>query len=92
MKCSECKHPMSEHGDGGCTHETRDDLCFCCLGEAEVALALLPKLERKIARLEKLLELATNERVRLYVNGEVVDLEVVNKYEVGDVLYVEVQT
>ena len=53
MKCSECKHPMSEHGDGGCTHETRGDLCFCCLEEAEVALLLLPKLERKIARLEK---------------------------------------
>ena len=53
MKCSECKHDMSEHGDGGCTHETRGDLCFCCLEEAEVALALLPRLERKIARLEK---------------------------------------
>jgi hypothetical protein len=36
------------------------DLCSCCLEEGEVALLLLPKLERKIARLEKLLELATN--------------------------------
>ena len=53
MKCPECKHPIDEHGDGGCTHETRGDLCFCCLEEAEVALLLLPKLARKIARLEK---------------------------------------
>lgn len=53
MKCPECRHPIDSHADGGCHHETRGDLCACCLEEAEVALLLLPKLERKIARLEK---------------------------------------
>ena len=65
MKCSECKHDMVEHADGGCHHLYKNgDFCACCLEEAEVALLLLPKLARKIARLEKLLELATNEEAR----------------------------
>ena len=54
MKCPECKHDMDEHSDDGCNHVTKGwDFCFCALGKGEIALLLLPKLARKIARLEK---------------------------------------
>lgn len=54
MKCPQCKHPIDEHADGGCHHvKPGGDYCFCVLEEAEVALLLLPKLEKRIAQLEK---------------------------------------
>jgi hypothetical protein len=54
MKCPSCKHPIDEHSAGGCYHEKKNgDLCSCMLYDGEVALLLLPKLEKKIAELEK---------------------------------------
>ena len=54
MKCPNCHHPMNEHADGGCHHLYKNsDFCACCLEEAEVALALLPKLKKRIKQLEK---------------------------------------
>jgi hypothetical protein len=54
MKCPDCKHPIDEHSDGGCYHEKKNgDLCSCLLCDGEVARLLLPKLEKRIAELEK---------------------------------------
>jgi hypothetical protein len=54
MKCPSCKHPMHGHADGGCHFVKKNgDFCPCCLEEGEVALLLLPKLEKRIKQLEK---------------------------------------
>jgi hypothetical protein len=54
MKCPSCKHPIDIHSYGGCYHEKKNgDLCSCLLNEGDVALLLLPKLEKRIKQLEK---------------------------------------
>jgi hypothetical protein len=54
MKCPDCKHPIGIHSAGGCYHEKKNgDLCSCLLCDGEVALLLLPILEKKIAELEQ---------------------------------------